>query len=77
MPQCGQTLTGLKDISEYVGVSEDVLRNLIKNFKFPARQVGEKTGLWISNSAAIDEWSHGFARSGPLVKQKNALTVEP
>jgi predicted DNA-binding transcriptional regulator AlpA len=66
-----QILTGMKEMCEYTGLSEDNLRFLIRNCKFPARKLKDDDGVWISNTSAIDEWSMGFSRSGVHVNQKD------
>ena len=56
-------ITGMKEISDYSGLSESVIVYLIQEASFPAKKTKGDTGTWISNADAIDEWSRLFVLS--------------
>jgi hypothetical protein len=60
-PMIGCTLTGMKAITEYSGLSEKTLITLIRHSGFPARKTADEAGVWISNKLAIDRWSYTFS----------------
>ncbi len=44
---------GLGEIARYAGVSENTIRKLVKNERFPAGKIG---GQWSSDAESIDRW---------------------
>jgi hypothetical protein len=60
-----QILCGLNEISTFTGLGENLLRQLIRTAKFPARKTDlDGGGIWISSAEAIDRWALSFANSG-------------
>jgi len=46
-------LTGMKEISDSMGRSEDSVLRLIREYNFPAKKV---LGIWESNRELIEDW---------------------
>lgn len=46
-------LSGMKQITEFVGYSETTVLDWIRVYQFPACKIG---GSWISESSLIDQW---------------------
>ena len=46
-------LSGMKQITDFVGYSETTVLDWIRIYQFPACKIG---GSWISESGLIDQW---------------------
>lgn len=60
-----QILTGMSAICEYTGLDERQILFLIRECSFPARKTRGDSGVWISNTQNIDEWSRRFSYPNP------------
>lgn len=49
----GRELVGMKEIRDYVRRSEATVLKMIRNYGMPAEKI---EGIWMSDTAAIDEW---------------------
>lgn len=56
-------ITGMSQITEFTGLSEPTVLYLIENAAFPAKKTKVDSGVWISNTDSINEWSRLFSMS--------------
>ena len=63
-------LIGLKEISTHVGLSDDVVLNLIRVHGFPCRKTSGNGGVWISSKAVIDAWAEWFCKAGGCFEEE-------
>ncbi|MEM4239397.1 MAG: transcriptional regulator [Nitrososphaerota archaeon] len=60
-------LIGVKEITDYVGVSWKTTKNWIYQHGFPAVRLG----LWISESELVDEWFKNIVKRKKMPEGEN------
>ena len=73
MAEGRKILTGLEEICTYTGFSKNLVMELIRSAKFPARKTAGEKGVWISNIESIDKWSFSYANSGININTKSLV----
>lgn len=72
-------LVGMKQIAQYMGLSDATILDLIRLENFPAKQTRGAAGIWISDTEEIDVWRKGFVRErgkGKVLKVNNAESAK-
>ena len=60
-------LSGMKEISAFVGRSEATVLEWVRKYDFPARKI---TGQWESSRGLIEEWRENQIRNQPKEDKK-------
>jgi len=66
-------LSGMKDICNYVSMSEATILNWIRTMDFPAKKLG---GIWMSDTELIDRWRINII-SGTVAPQPTNQQTRP
>lgn len=53
MPEISEKWSSLEETAEYLGITKDTMRSLIKKNAVPAHKVGR---LWKFKFSEVDEW---------------------
>lgn len=68
MKKSNKLLVQIKEISEFTGISETTLKNMVEVVGFPAVKLN---GTWYSNTDAIEDWM--YDNCYPVSRRKKAV----